>query len=601
MKAKHLSLLAWALSLCPLLVSAQKNVNADRFQMRIRPSTVPIKLDGLLDEAAWQTEGPADHFKFIFPNDTAYSKWHTEARLTFDERNLYIGVVCHERRQDYTVQSLRRDFGPGTTDVINVMFDPTKDGLNGFMFGVSPYNVQRDALIANGDSPAYEWDNKWYSAVQNYDDRWTVEIAIPFKTLRYNVAKGENSWGIQFIRTKLKDFETSVWAPTPFQYRPTNLAFCGRLVWETPPPKPGANISLIPYAIGGAALDYVRDPKTLDLTQRNLDWTGNVGGDAKIAITPGLNLDLTVNPDFSQVEVDQQVANLSRFELFFPEVRQFFLENRDLFALYGFPSTRPFFSRRIGLARNPRTGFNQKIPILAGARLSGKLNDNWRIGFLNMQTQRRDWDSLSVLPAANFTVATVQRKVFQRSIVSGVLVNKQNFLGPLNETQRKGWQPYNRVAGLEGNLYSQDNRWEGEWYYHRSLSPDPKQRGATLASFLGYRDRYFNAFAGYNRVDSTYRAEAGFVPRPGVQALFLGLGGRAYPKQGWAARHITNYALEANGDLTYGLNGQSTDRDLSVNLSATFKDQTYVGLVGFQTYVYLFEPFDPTNLRLEGA
>ncbi|MFN0216044.1 MAG: DUF5916 domain-containing protein [Saprospiraceae bacterium] len=570
--------------------------NADNYQIRVKKATVDIKLDGTLDEPAWQTgEEKAERFKLIFPNDTAYSPWATEARLTFDNQNLYIGVVCRENRADYTVQSLRRDFGGGTTDVINVMFDPSKDGLNGFIFSVSPLNVQREGLVSNGENFALEWDNKWFSAVQNFDDYWTVEIAIPFKTLRYNLADGENSWGLQFIRTKLKDFETSVWAPAPFQYRPTNLSFAGRLIWDTPPPKPGANISLIPYAIGGASLDYLRDENTLNVSDKKQNWTGNLGGDVKIGLTPGLNLDLTINPDFSQVEVDRQVANLSRFELFFPETRQFFLENRDLFAMYGFPDTRPFFSRRIGLAYNPLTGQNEKVPIVAGARLSGKLTDDLRVGLLNMQTKRRDWDSTTVLPAANFSVVTLQQKVFSRSTISGVFVNKQNFLTDLGEVQRSDWQPWNRVAGLEYNLYTPDNRWEGEAYYHRSFSPDKAQCGSTAAGFLGYRDRYFNANLGYWRVDSSYSAEAGFVPRKGVQGLYPGIGMQIYPKNGWAAKHVTNINLGAEGSLTFGLNGQNTDRDLSIYSGMKFTDQSELNAAVFNGYVYLFEPFDPSN------
>jgi len=570
--------------------------NAENYQIKVKKSSVAIKLDGALDEAAWQTGlEKADHFKLSFPNDTAYSPWTTQARVTFDDRNLYIGIVCNQRRADYTIQSLRRDYAGGTTDAVNVMFDPSKDGLNGFIFSVSPLNVQREGLISTGEVMSLEWDNKWYSATQNFEDYWTVEMAIPFKTLRYNVSEGENSWGLQFIRAKVKDFEASSWAPVPFQFSNTNLSFVGRLIWDTPPPKPGANISLIPYAIGGASLNYLRDANSLEIKERQQDWTGGLGGDAKIGLTPGLNLDLTINPDFSQVEVDRQVANLSRFELFFPETRQFFLENRDLFAMYGFPDTRPFFSRRIGLAYNPVSGRNEKVPIVAGARLSGKLTDGMRIGLLNMQTKRQDWDSTSVLPAANFSVATVQQKVFSRSIMSGFLVNKQNLLNDLGETQRAGWQPWNRVAGLEYNLYSKDNRWEGEAYYHRSFSPDKAQRGSTAAVFQGYRDRYFNANLGYMRVDSTYSADAGFVPRTGVQSFFPGIGWRIYPEKGWASRHITNYNMGADGSLTYGLSGKSTDRDASVYIGANFKDQSYLGMAAFNNYIFLFSPFDPSN------
>lgn len=442
---------------------------------------------------------------------------------------------------------------------------------------------------------ALEWDNKWYSQVQNFDDHWTVEMAIPFKTLRYNVSEGENSWGLQFIRAKVKNFEASVWAPVPFQFSNTNLSFTGRLIWDNPPPKPGANISLIPYAIGGASLDYLRDPNSLAVQDKNRDLTGNIGGDAKIGLSPGLNLDLTLNPDFSQVEVDRQVPNLSRFELFFPETRQFFLENRDLFAMYGFPDTRPFFSRRIGLAYNPVSGQNEKVPILAGARLSGKLSDGLRIGVLNMQTKQRDWDSTNVLPAANFSVATLQQKIHARSTISGVFVNKQNLLSGLGEQQRANWQPWNRVAGLEYNLYSQDNRWEGEAYYHRSFSPDKAQRGSTAAVFLGYRDRFFNANLGYWRVDSTYSADAGFVPRTGIQGLYPGIGFSLYPKKGWGAKHVTYFNFGSSGSLTYDLGGKLFDRDLSLFTKMNFVDQSVVNVAVFNNYVYLYEPFDPSN------
>ncbi|MCA0235220.1 MAG: carbohydrate binding family 9 domain-containing protein [Bacteroidetes bacterium] len=584
-----------------LCMSMAQTPNADLYQLPIKKAAGNIRLDGELNEPDWQAAATADHFKLMFPNDTSYSKFQVEAHATFDDRYLYIGAVCYQPRETYITQSLRRDFDPGTTDVLNMLFDPSKDGLNGFLFSISPYNVQREALISNGQQLSFEWDNKWYSSVKNYDDRWVIEVAIPFKTLRYSVSDGPNSWGLQFSRAKVQQFEVSTWAPVPFQYSTHNLAFAGRLLWDSPPPRPGANISLIPYVTSGGSVDYVRNDQSLEVQQKQFVWNRNIGGDAKVALTPGLNLDLTINPDFSQVEVDRQVPNLSRFELFFPETRQFFLENRDLFAFYGFPDTRPFFSRRIGLAWNPVLQRNEKVPIVAGARLSGKLNDQWRIGLLNMQTRRRDWNADTILPAANFTVATVQRKVFERSVLSAVVVNKQNFLGDLNNEQRADWQPWNRMAGLEYNLYSKDNRWEGEWYYHRSFSPDKAQRGSTLASFLSYNDRYFNAQLGYNRIDSTYSAEAGFVPRTGVQSFFPKLETRFYPKKGWAGRQVTNCYTGIEGSFTYGLNGKHTDRDASMYFGVGFKDQGYGQVALYNGYTYLFEAFDPTNLDAEGT
>lgn len=565
--------------------------------LRIHKAHGAIELDGVLDEAAWQSAQVAVDFSKQFPVDTGLAEARTEVLLTFDERFLYIGVVCWQDRADYTVPSLKRDFPNGTSDGINILLSPSRDGLNGFLFSLNPLNVQREALIDNGTTLSFEWDNRWASAVTNHDDRWVAEIAIPFKTLRYSVADGENSWQVNFVRVRLKDWEVSTWRPVPRQYAANNLAFCHEMRWQSPPPNPGASISLIPYTTARYETDYRRDPTTLRVTDRPDRAGFAAGGDAKIGITPALNLDLTFNPDFSQVEVDRQVPNLSRFELFFPERRQFFLENRDLFAMFGFPSTRPFFSRRIGLARNPVTGLNETVPILAGARLSGKLNDDWRVGLLNMQTDRVNWDSSRTLPAANFTVATVQRKVFQRSAISAIVVNKENFVGKLSEGQKAGIQPWNRVAGLEYNLYSADNRWEGEWYYHRSFSPDPRKRGQTAAMFLGHFDRDFNVRIGSVVVDSFYTSESGFIPRVGFQSYFPGGGLTFYPNSG----PVNNWSFGLNGDLTYSLAFQETDRDLSAYLTVNLKDQTFLNLEIWNSYTYLFEDFDPTNLYRPGT
>lgn len=571
--------------------------NDRNYVLHIHKVRGPIQLDGLLNEADWQTAEQARSFRLQFPVDTGLAKLQTTVQITFDDKYLYFAAVCYEPRADYIVQSLKRDFLPGTSDVLNFLIDPSKDGLNGFLFGVSPLNVQREALIDNGTGLSYDWDNKWNSAVQADDDHWTIEVAIPFKTLRYTVSAAENSWHINFVRTYLKDWQVSTWYPVAQQFAANNLAFTGTLIWEEPPPKPGANVAFIPYLIGSYGLDYQRDENSLSVTSRPDTWKGNAGGDMKIAVTPSLNLDLTLNPDFSQVEVDRQVTNLSRFELFFPERRQFFLENRDLFAMFGFPSTRPFFSRRIGIGYNPVKDRGETVPILAGARLSGKLNDQWRIGLLNMQTRRMDWDSTQVLPAANFTVATVSKKVFDRSAVSAILVNKQQFTGALSEEQKSGIPPWNRVAGLEYNLYSKDNRWEGEWYYHRSFSPDPGRRGQTAASFLGYRDRHLNANLGYLLVDSNYTAEAGFVPRKGYQEFYPGLGWTFYPQHSI----VNTLFMGMDGSLSRSLLFMETDRNLNANVNVGFRDQSRFSVGVYNNYTYLFEPFDPTNLYADGT
>ena len=179
----------------------------------------------------------------------------------------------------------------------------------------------------------------------------------------------------------------------------------GELIWDEPLPPAGLNLSLIPYALAGISKDHVLNTKN--------KYSKEIGIDAKIAITSSLNLDLTVNPDYSQVEVDKQITNLDRYELFFPEKRQFFLENNDLFGNFGFPNMRPFFSRRIGLG----------VPISFGARLSGNIDKNWRIGVMDMQTKKVGETGL---PSQNFSVVALQRKVFARSNFRFLFINKES-------------------------------------------------------------------------------------------------------------------------------------------------------------------------------
>lgn len=324
-----------------------------------------------MDEKAWQQAQTATDFFMVLPMDTSKAQVHTDVKMTYDNQNLYLIAVCYNALPGpYMVESLRRDFNFGKNDNFLLFMDPFDDQTNGFSFGANAAGAQWDGIMYEGGAVDLSWDNKWYSAVKNYPDKYIFEAAIPFKTIRYK--KGITRWGINFSRNDLKTTEKSSWAPVPRQFPTASLAYTGTLVWDQPPPEAGLNVSVIPYALVGSEKDFITHNKTV--------YHKDVGVDAKIALTSSLNLDLTVHPDFSQVEVDKQVTNLSRYELFFPERRQFFLENADLFANFGYDNIRPFFSRRIGLG----------VPIEYGARLSGKLSKDWRIGAMYMRTGKVD-------------------------------------------------------------------------------------------------------------------------------------------------------------------------------------------------------------------
>src|SRR5882762_9979121 len=374
-----------------LPLSAQKK-NA-KYQYHIHKASAGVKIDGMEDDVAWKESEVASDFYMVLPMDTSFAQVRTDVRMSYDDHNLYILATCyHLLPGRFMVESLRRDFSFVKNDNFLLFMDPFEDQTNGFSFVANAAGAQWDGIMYEGGTVDLSWDNKWKSEVKNYDDRYVFEAAIPFKSIRYK--KGITEWGINFSRNDLKTTEKSSWAPVPRQFPTASLAYTGTLVWDQPPPETVTNLSVIPYTLGRVSKDIENAKPT--------EYLANVGADAKIAVTSSLNLDLTVNPDFSQVDVDRQVIDLSRYELFYPEKRQFFLENADHLNNLGYPNIRPFFSRRIGLG----------TPIEFGARLSGKLDANWRIGLLDMQTGKVD--SLG-LPEQNFSVIAIQRKIFSRS------------------------------------------------------------------------------------------------------------------------------------------------------------------------------------------
>jgi hypothetical protein len=307
------------------------------------------------------------------------------------------------------IESLKRDWNFGKNDNFIMFMDTYGDLTNGFAFGASAVGAQWDGTMFDGGSVDLNWDNKWTSAIYNDSSKYVWEAAIPFKSIRYK--SGVQEWGVNFSRNDLKTTEKSSWAPVPRQFPTAALSYTGSLVWDAPLPAQKNNFSLIPYFKSSVSKEFATNDGT-KINQASVNDNA-YGLDAKISLSSSLNLDLTVNPDFSQVEVDRQVTNLSRFELFFPERRQFFLENADLFSNLGFENVRPFFSRRIGL--------NSTIDF--GARMSGRINKNWRIGIMDMKTSA---DESKNLLAQNFAVVALQRKLFKKSNIELFYIDKTN-------------------------------------------------------------------------------------------------------------------------------------------------------------------------------
>ncbi len=555
--------------LLPVTIAiAQKKNNG--FQLNIQQTPIPVLIDGEINDAAWEKAAVADNFYMVLPMDTSHAKVKTAVRMSYDRQNLYLLTVCYLNSPGpYMVESLRRDFTFGRNDNFIFFIDPLDDRTSGFTFGANAAGAQWDGTLYSGGSADLSWDNKWVSVVKNYPDKWIFEAAIPFKSLRYK--KGVKKWGINFSRLDIKLAEKSSWTPIPRQFPTASLAYTGNLVWDQPPPEPGINISMIPYVSGRVEKDYDNH-----LPQQ---FRKDIGADAKIALSSSLNLDLTVNPDFSQVEVDKQVTNLDRYELFFPEKRQFFMENADLFANFGYASIRPFFSRRIGLG----------VPINYGARLSGNLDKNWRIGIMDMKTKA---DNSIGLPAQNFTVVALQRRVFARSNIRLIFVNKQSIhYTPNKDSTMPIYSLYNRNLGIEYNLASANNSITGKLLLLKSFSPDNKSGDFIHAGNLQYTNKKWTLAWQHEVVGKNYNAEVGYVPRknyikinPSVNYLF-------FSKKGIVLSH----GPFISSAFFYNEAFHQTDNETYLDYKVSFRDQSTFDAWTAHDFVELLRPFDPTN------
>ena len=558
-------------------IIAQK-VN-EKFQINCNKSIDEISIDGVIDEETWINADVAKDFHMIMPMDTSLANAITEVRVAYDDKNFYISAVCYIKSPgSIVVASMKRDFAFGTNDNFFCVIDPFDDLTNGFSFGANAAGAEWDGQMADGGRINLNWDNKWKSKVKNYDDKWIFEGAIPFKTLRYK--KGIKTWGINFSRLDLTYNEKSAWTPVPRQFPSASLAFTGNMIWDEPPPAPGTNISLIPYVKGSSSKNNEDGSNVLN--------EFDAGFDAKISLTPSLNLDLTVNPDFSQVEVDRQVTNLSRFELFFPERRQFFLENSDLFANLGFRGVRPFFSRRIGL----------ESPILAGGRVSGRINKDWRIGVMDIQTGEVDakYDSegdleRGAIPNQNYAVAVLQRQVFARSNITASFINRESF--NLDYTSHdSSFTDYNRDLGLEYNLYSANNLWSGKFLLHKSFSPNLSGDDLFHAASLEYDTKKFSAEWAHDYVGENYNAEVGFIPRTGYFRISPDFRYTFFPNDSERmVSHGPNLEISYMWDKEF----QKTDSDIEFVYLFEMLDRSEFGFGISNNYVRLLEPFDPTN------
>jgi hypothetical protein len=506
------------------------------YAVAAREITATPVMDGALDETIW-TSSPPIIAEFIQqrPDEGQPASQKTEVWVAYDATSLYFAVMCYDTEPDAVVATeMRRDADLTEDDFIEIILDTFHDRQNGFLFATNPAGARFDAQVRNeglgitrgqrsptgrpntSENYNVDWDGVWTTGARRLPNGWSAEIAIPFTTLRYK--KGENvSFGMNIQRQIRRRNEQAFWSPVPRPYTIFKVSSAGQLKGIRLP-EPKRNFKIKPFTLTGAQSDFTRTDG------RRNDGRLDAGGDLKYGLTSNMVLDLTFNTDFSQVESDEDQVNLSQFSLFFPEKREFFLENAGLFS-FGSVRVGPsrememFFSRRIGLFEVGR-GDTREVPIIGGVRVTGKAG-RFNVGLINITTdeirfQKTAGDTL--VPTTNFTVARFTRDIFKKSNIGVSVMNKQASLD----------HRYSRVVSGDMNLSFGDHFTSNAFLSGSFTGSDrPHRDGTGIAGMFvaDWKTNLYEIKGGYRSLPADFNNEFGFIRRSGIRGYdaFLAL------------------------------------------------------------------------------
>ena len=453
-----------------------------------RVSTAPV-IDAVLDESLWAGIPAASDFRQREPAEGSLATERTVVRLAYDDAMLYVSAELFDTEPSLLrATELRRDDALDSDDRFTLLLDTFHDHRNGFVFRVNPLGTRYDATVRDERRLRADWDEQWEAAARVTETGWIVEMAIPFKILRFTGGEGAQEWGINFERVIKRKNETVHWAGWSRDYEFTHVSQAGHLLGLAGITQ-AERVRIRPYLVSGAErLRAVADPKG---TKRVLE----VGiDDLKLALTSNLTADLTVNPDFAQTEVDQQRVNLTRFSLFFPEKRQFFIEGGDAMRAginmlhFGPPPLELFYSRRVGLAG----GAPQSI--LGGGKLTGKAG-GLDVGLLSVRTE-----AVGGVEGETFAVGRIRKEVLGRSYIGGIV------------TSREGGGSYNRVLAADANLIIADHLQVGAMLA-RSFEPASGGERWVRHAAAQWRDDFVQAGFTVLDISPDFDPGVGFVRR----------------------------------------------------------------------------------------
>ena len=578
--------------LCASALYGEIDYMSARLERRLQPvkTSEAVTIDGELDEAAWSRAQAATDFTQTEPETDQAATQKTQVRVLYDQDNLYFGIHAFDTEPNRVIISeLKKDFDLDTGDTIEFVLDTFRDERNGYLFGINAAGAKWDGQMTNeGRETNTNWDAVWRVRTRQTADGWTAEIEIPFRTLKFREGDVQ-TWGINFKRNLRRRNEESFWAPLPRIYNIDRVSLAGTLE-NLEGIKPGSNVRIKPYMVTsfGTPRGGQDIPPGANDRIPSCRWASGAncyhldgGIDVKYGLTSGLVWDSTFNTDFSQVEADEQQINLTRFSLFFPEKREFFLENSGIFNFGsstgggGGGAGRPnavrddmifFFSRRIGLSEE-----GNPIPIWGGTRLTGRVG-RFEVGVLNMQQKE-----FGEINPTNFTVGRLRRNILANSDIGVIMVNKKEF----------GSGHYNRALGTDANF-----RFGQSLQINSYLAKSFTEAGGDqdLAGRVGttFKNNDWELRGAYTSIQEDFEDEMGFVPRVGIRKF-----------TGYALRSIRPESLRStvreifphvHYDYVMNPEGRMDTRYADYHFPIRFQDGAFVELGANTTYERLAEP-----------
>ena len=555
-----------------------------------------IEVDGRLDEPVYDAVAPVSDFIQQLPDEGAPATERTDAWVMFDDENFYVAGRCWDSAppSEWVATEMRRDaFNMLNNDLFGFLIDTFYDRRNALLFYANPLGGFVDQALTNEGNPNRDWNPVWDVKTGRFDGGWTIEMVVPFKSLRYRPAR-EQVWGIQLRRTVMRKNEWAYLTLIPISAAGFGgrggvfrVSAAGTLVGLEAPPA-GNNLEFKPYAIGGltTAAANAADPNAG--SARRAEGDGKLGVDLKYGVTQNLTADFTVNTDFAQVEVDEQQVNLTRFSLFFPEKREFFLEGRGIFdfargsfrtarslqrgsVLGGGDAPTLFYSRKIGLQGG------QAVPILGGGRLTGKVGA-FDVGALNIQTGD---ETVSSAKDTNFTVLRVKRDLLRRSSIGGLVTNRSVSLAGDGSNQTYGVDA--TFSFFESvNLLG---------YYAKTRTTGVAGRDASYQARFDYGADRYGLEVDHLLVEDDFRPEVGFLRRRNFRRTSLS--GRFSPRPR-SIESVRQFVLEASHDYFLTADtGLLETRQNQVAFQTELENSDQFGVRLSDSYELLQTPFSP--------